>query len=43
VLKNVANPNIEGTHIPTNIPSSLNPKNHSDTDSKKLIKANSTV
>lgn len=41
VLKNVAKPKIEGTQIPTNIPSSLYPKNQSVTENKKLMNANS--
>jgi hypothetical protein len=39
VLKKLANPNIEGTQIPTNIPSSFKPLNHNDTENKKLKKA----
>ena len=33
------NANIDGTHKPTYIPSSLNPENHNVTDNKNEIKA----
>ena len=39
VLKKFANPKIDGTQIPTNIPSSLYPLNHNVTENKKLINA----
>jgi len=35
---NIAKQRIDGTHMPTNIPSSLKPTNHRDTESRKLIK-----
>ena len=39
VLKKFANPKIDGTQIPTNRPSSLQPINHNVTENKKLINA----
>jgi len=39
---NIAKDKIEGTQIPTNIPSSFCPLNQRDTDKRKLIKANIT-
>jgi len=37
-----ANPRIEGTHIPTKIPSSFIPLNHRDTEYKKERNAKMT-
>tara|TARA_Y100000385_G_scaffold201339_1_gene208469 strand:- start:321 stop:452 length:132 start_codon:yes stop_codon:yes gene_type:complete len=39
MLKKFANPKIDGTQIPKNRPSSLQPLNHNVTENKKLINA----
>ena len=41
-MKRYANAKIEGTQIPTNIPSNLLPVNHNDTEYKKDKNANIT-